>query len=549
MVLKRLSMAGLVIALVVGLAYAFRIELALAAISVLSEQRTPVGPHQVVDWEKGPSAPIPGRRKPNIVLIVADDLGWNDLTFNGGGVAGGSVPTPSIDSIAADGVSFTNGYAGQGTCAPSRAMMMTGRYASRFGFEFTPTPAGMSTALGMMTAGREPRSIPYEDPRTIPYDQMGLPASEITIAELLKDHGYYTAHIGKWHLGRENGSAPHDQGFDQSLLMHSGLYGEEDDPEIVNSKLDYDPIDRFLWAGMKYAASYNGSDAFEPGGYLTDYYTDEAVKVIENNANRPFFLYLAHWAPHTPLQAAKEDYEALAQIEDHTERVYAAMIRGLDRGVGRVLQTLEETGLDGNTIVIFTSDNGGAGYIGIDDVNKPFRGWKITNFEGGIHVPFFVKWPEELPAGTSFDAPVHHFDIYATAAEAAGVQLAEEHEIDGVSLLAHARGAPGLGKPHDTLFWRAGDYRTVRHHSWKLAIVPAIDKTWLFDLANDPGEQVDRSAEHPEVVAQLMALLAQHNAEMVPPLWDATSAAPINVDKHLRQAMDPEQDTYIYWSN
>ncbi|MGI9326142.1 MAG: sulfatase-like hydrolase/transferase, partial [Pseudomonadales bacterium] len=220
----------------------------------MSDQRTPVGEHQEVEWEGGPDVPQNGERKPNIVLIVADDLGWNDLTVNGGGVAGGTVPTPNIDSIADAGVSFTNGYAGQGTCAPSRAMMMSGRYGSRFGFEFTPTPAGMSTALGLMAGGSEPRSIPNENARSVPYERMGLPASEITIAELLKDQGYYTAHIGKWHLGRENGSAPQDQGFDQSLLMHSGLYAEEDDPDVVNSRLSYDPIDRFLWAGMKYAA-------------------------------------------------------------------------------------------------------------------------------------------------------------------------------------------------------------------------------------------------------------------------------------------------------
>lgn len=521
----------------------------LTAISIMSDRRTPVGPHQVVAWEQGPAVRKSGERKPNIVLIVADDLGWNDLTFNGGGVAGGTVPTPSIDSIAAEGVNFTNGYAGQGTCAPSRAMMMTGRYGSRFGFEFTPTPAGMSAALGMMTADHEPPSLPAENVRSIPYEEMGLPASEITIAELLKEQGYYTAHIGKWHLGRENGSAPHDQGFDQSLLMQSGLYAEEDDPQVVNSRLPYDPIDRFLWAGMKFAASYNGSAAFEPGGYLTDYYTDEAVKVIEHNRHRPFFLYLAHWAPHTPLQAAKQDYDALAQIDDHTERVYAGMIRGLDRGVGRVLRALKESGLDDDTIVIFTSDNGGAGYIGIDDVNKPFRGWKITNFEGGIHVPYFVRWPAGLPAGGTVESPVHHFDIYATAAEAAGATLADEHVIDGVSLLAYARGEEGLTKPHDTLFWRAGDYRTVRHHNWKLAVVPQIDKTWLFDLAVDPGETTNVAVENPDVVREMMALLEQHNAEMVPPLWDSSGANPINVDKHLRQPMNPETDTYIYWSN
>ncbi len=535
-------------AVLLGIAYLFRIEILLTGISIMTDQRVQVGPNQTVEWEAGPQERLESIDKPNVVLILADDLGWNDLTINGGGVAGGTVPTPNIDSIAKQGMNFVNGYAGQGTCAPSRAMMMTGRYGSRFGFEFTPTPAGMSTALMMMSQGREPKPIPTVNPRNLPYDQMGLPATEVTIAELLKDQGYYTAHIGKWHLGRESGSAPQEQGFDQSLLMHSGLYAEEDDPDVVNSKLSYDPIDRFLWVGLRYAASYNGGDAFKPGGYLTDYYTDEAVKVIQANKNRPFFLYLAHWAPHTPLQAAKEDYDALSHIEDHTERVYAGMIRSLDRGVGRVLQSLEDNGLTENTIVIFTSDNGGAGYIGISDVNKPFRGWKITNFEGGIHVPYFVKWPSKIKAGTTYKEPVHHFDIYSTIADAAGATVPTNVEVDGVSLLPYARGEQ-KGKPHETLFWRAGDYRTVRHNNWKMAVVPQLSKTWLFNLSEDPGETTNLADANPDVVDELMILLEEHNAQMVPPKWDSAGAMPINVDKHLRQVRDPATDTYIYWSN
>ena len=535
-------------AFLLSAAYLFRIEILLTGISIMTDQRVQVGPNKAVEWETGPQDRLESIGKPNIVLILADDLGWNDLTINGGGVARGTVPTPNIDSIAKQGMNFLSGYAGQGTCAPSRAMMMTGRYGSRFGFEFTPTPPGMSTALMMMSQGREPKPIPTVNPRNLPYDQMGLPATEVTIAELLKDQGYYTAHIGKWHLGRESGSAPKEQGFDQSLLMHSGLYAEEDDPDVVNSKLSYDPIDRFLWVGLRYAASYNGGDAFKPGGYLTDYYTDEAVKVIQANKNRPFFLYLAHWAPHTPLQAAKEDYDALSHIEDHTERVYAGMIRSLDRGVGRVLQSLEDNGLTENTIVIFTSDNGGAGYIGISDVNKPFRGWKITNFEGGIHVPYFVKWPSKIKAGTTYKEPVHHFDIYSTIADAAGATVPTNVEVDGVSLLPYARGEQ-KGKPHETLFWRAGDYRTVRHNNWKMAVVPQLSKTWLFNLSEDPGETTNLADANPDVVDELMILLEEHNAQMVPPKWDSAGAMPINVDKHLRQVRDPATDTYIYWSN
>ena len=270
------------------------------------------------------------------------------------------------------------------------------------------------------------------------------------------------------------------------------------------------------------------------------------MKVIEHNRDRPFFLYLAYWAPHTPLQALRKDYDALAHIADHTERVYAAMIRALDREVGRVLGALEAQGLADNTVVIFTSNNGGAGYVGLDDLNKPYRGWKITNFEGGIHVPFFVRWPAGLPQGTTFEAPVHHFDIFATAAEAAGA--APAGPIDGVSLLPFARGEREAERPHETLFWRAGAYRTVRHGDWKLAVDPIIEQTWLFDLAKDPGERENVAASYPEVVADLQARLAAHGAEMVPPLWDSGMVTPINVDKHHRQPQSPE-DTYVYWHN
>jgi uncharacterized sulfatase len=425
-------------------AYVNRLEILLKGINIAMKRRLPTGPYQDISWSTGadPQGRPPGERPPNIVLILADDLGWNDLTFGGGGVAGGTVPTPHIDSIAAEGANFTNGYAANGTCAPSRAALMSGRYGTRFGFEFTPTPPGMMQIVPKLGASnaRLRETIIYDEAEQVPYENMGMPASEITIAERLADQGYHTAHIGKWHLGLANGMAPHDQGFDESLLMASGLYLPEDHPDVVNSKQDFDPIDRFLWAAMRFAASFNGQSAFEPDRYLTDYYTEQAVEVIEANKDRPFFLYLAHWAPHTPLQAAREDYEALSHIENHRERVYAAMIRSLDRGVGRVLEALERNGLDQNTLVLFTSDNGGAGYIGLPDVNRPFRGWKISLFEGGIHVPYFAKWPAQIAPGTQVDGPVHHFDMYATAVAAAGGTMPDDRKMDGVDLIPYATG-------------------------------------------------------------------------------------------------------------
>ncbi|MEM9177923.1 MAG: sulfatase-like hydrolase/transferase, partial [Myxococcota bacterium] len=229
---------GLALAILIGVAYVNRLELALGGIRLATDLTEDIGPKQDVPWSTGtdPQGRGPAERPPNVILILADDLGWNDLTFGGGGVANGTVPTPNIDSIAAEGANFTNGYAANGTCAPSRAALMSGRYGTRFGFEFTPTPPGMMQLVPQL-AGNDERvrpSILYDNAESVSYESMGMPASEISLAELLGEQGYHTAHIGKWHLGRTNGMAPHDQGFDESLLMASGLYLPEDDAGVVN---------------------------------------------------------------------------------------------------------------------------------------------------------------------------------------------------------------------------------------------------------------------------------------------------------------------------
>ena len=549
---KGLKCIGIVAGILVilgTLAYVNRATVALKLVSVAAGMR-PVGPFQEVAWSTGadPAGRAPEDRPPNIILILADDLGWNDLTFQGGGVAGGTVPTPNIDSIAADGVNFINGYAANATCAPSRAALMSGRYGTRFGFEFTPTPPGMMEVVSMTrdSSGlREP--VLDAEAEYVPYDDMGMPPSEITIAELLRDQQYHTAHIGKWHLGRSGGMGAHDQGFEESLLMSSGLYLPEDHPDVVNSKQSFDPIDKFLWAAMAFAASFNGGSDFAPDRYLTDYYTKEAVKVIEANKDRPFFLYLAHWAPHTPLQAAREDYEALSHIEDHRLRVYAAMIRSLDRGVGQVLDAVRDNGLEDNTIVMFTSDNGGAHYIGVPDVNEPFRGWKISLFEGGIHVPFFLKWPGHIEPGTVVEEPVHHFDLYSTAAAAAGAPVPSDRVVDGVDLVPFATGER-TDVPHEALFWRSGASQTAIVKGWKLNVSDPPGRDWLFDLSVDPNERNDLSEARPEKVAELKAALAAHNAEQLEPSWPSRASMPINIDKDLTQPDAPD-DEFIYWSN
>jgi uncharacterized sulfatase len=375
-----------------------------------------------------------------------------------------------------------------------------------------------------------------------------MPASEITLAELLSQRGYHTMHIGKWHLGGKNGMAPHDQGFDESLLMANGLYLPVDHPDVVNSKQAFDPIDRFLWRALLHAASWNGGPPFAPAGYLTDYYTDEAVKAIDANAGRPFFLYLAHWAPHTPLQATREDYEALSHISDHRLRVYAAMIRALDRGVGRVLEALRRNGLEQNTLVFFTSDNGAPNYIGLPEVNRPYRGWKISFFEGGIRVPYLVKWPARLPAGARYDAPVSGFDVFATAAAAAGAPLPADREIDGVDLVPFVRGERE-GVPHRALFWRSGHYRVARVDGWKLQVNERPPgTTWLFDLNADPTERTNLAEREPERVAALRRALDAHDAQQVPSAWPSLLENPTQIDKTLAEPDAPD-DEYAYWPN
>ena len=421
----------------------------LGLVKLKTDREFTVAPNREIAWEQGPqtSATEARERPPNIILILADDLGYNDISTFGGGVAGGRVQTPHIDQLAAQGAVFEQAYAGNATCAPSRAMIMTGRYPTRTGFEFTPTPSGMGPMVSMVANsldnGLPPGRFNDSGAENSPsYEEQGLPSSEITVAEVLRDKGYHTAHIGKWHLGRGEGFAPMDQGFNESLLMASGLYLPEDDPGVVNAKLDFDPIDKFLWARLNFAASFNnrGDERFEPGGYLTDYWTDESIKMIKANRNQPFFLYLAHWGTHTPLQATREDYEAVGDIKPHRLRVYAAMIRALDRSVGRIMATLEEQGLAENTIVMFSSDNGGPGYIGLPDVNAPYRGWKITNFEGGLRVPMFVKWPAHIAPGTRVETPVAHIDMMPTMVAAAQAAPPQGVVIDGLDLLPLATG-------------------------------------------------------------------------------------------------------------
>ena len=541
-----------------------RVNILVFAAPKLQEVFSPIADHRSIEWPRGPEVANvdPNDRPPNIVLIVTDDMGFNDISLYNGGAGDGSVQTPSIDALAEQGVTFTNGYAANAVCSPSRASIMTGRYSTRFGFEFTPFWRTGATIFQWMN-DLNPSSIPILfDAENIdnmkPILELGLPASEITIAELLQKRGYYTALIGKWHLGSVGDMAPIKQGFDNSLELAGGLYLPENHPEVVNAKVSGDPIDNMVWATGRYAVRFkpsaNGDEEFQPKGYVTDYYTDEAIKVIENNRHRPFFLYLAHWGIHNPLQASREDYDALSHIKDHRLRVYSAMIRAVDRSVARVTQSLADNGLAENTLVIFTSDNGGAGYIGLPDINKPYRGWKLNHFEGGTHVPFMAKWPAQINAGSQLDAAIHHNDIFTTIAAAAKIAVPTDRQIDGVDLLPYIR-KEVAGVPHQTLFWREGHQQTVLHNGWKLIRAdqshlpqPAPQAKWLFNLAQDPTEQINLASQNGDKVAELESLLAAHNAEQMQPLWPSVFNAPQQIDKTSNEPIE-EGDDFIYWPN
>ncbi|GAA6157058.1 sulfatase-like hydrolase/transferase [Pyruvatibacter sp. HU-CL02332] len=545
---------GVVAAAIVlgGLAYLMRVDIILYLAT--NTGKIDVAPHQEISWKSADPerASKAAAGAPNIVFILADDLGINDISTYGGGMNGGAFKTPHIDRLATEGANFTQAYAGTGTCAPSRAMLMTGRYPSRTGFEFTPTPDGMADVVGIVSASMD-SGLPdaYVPDRSgtpeLTYQEKGLPGSELTVAEVLQEAGYHTVHIGKWHLGRGEEFDATSQGFDESLLMASGLFLPEDDPNVVNAKLDFDPIDKFLWARMQYAASYNGSEWFEPGGYLTDYWTQEAQKVIRANKDNPFFLYLAHWGIHTPLQATKEDYEAVGDIQPHRARVYAAMMRAVDRSVGDIIQTLEEEGIADNTIIVFSSDNGGAGYIGIPDVNAPYRGWKITLFEGGIRVPMLMRWPNRIPAGTEIESPVAHIDVMPTLVAAGEGTIPDTIEIDGKDLLPLATGT-STEDPHEAIFWTSGYYRVVRAGDWKLQVSERPNKAWLFNLASDPTEQTNVAEANPDVVSRLTALLDAHSAGSRPPLYPHQAEFPVAVDKTRAERFE-DGDEVIYWPN
>lgn len=451
---------------------------------------------------------------PNVVLICADDLGYGELGCQGNS----QIPTPHIDSIAANGVRMTDGYVTAPYCSASRAGLITGRYQTRFGYEFNPIGANNE------------------------HPDAGLPRSEVTLAEHLHAAGYTTGLIGKWHLGGHARYHPIRRGFDEFFgFTHEGHFFVPPPYRGVTTWLRRKTLPsgkRGRWTSsdgwMIYSTvlnsdepSYDANNPIIRGGqpvaeqeYLTDAFTREAVDFIDRNQDRPFFLYLAYNAVHSPLQGADAYMKRFEHIDDIQRRIFAAMLSNLDDSVGSVLQKLRDEELEEDTLVIFISDNGGPTRE-LTSSNLPLRGGKGQVYEGGIRVPFMMQWKGHLPAGKIYRQPVISLDIFATSAAIARAPVPAGKPIDGVNLIPFLTDADD-SPPHDKLFWRLNQRTAIRVGDWKLLRNPqrGRDAKWeLYHLAEDISETKDLAKQNPAKAAELLADWSRFNSEMIDPIW------------------------------
>jgi arylsulfatase A-like enzyme len=415
------------------------------------------------------TAPSLAADRPNVIFIYADDLGYAALSATGAM----DIKTPHIDSLAANGVRFTDSYVTGCVCSPSRAGLLTGRYQQRFGFD--------ANAEGRARDDRAPR---------------GLDLKQTTIAQRLKEHGYATGIVGKWHQGVAEGYLPNDRGFDEfyGLLPH-GIGAQS-----VN--------------GVHVPVYRNRQEVERPDDHTTAF-GKEAVAFIDRHKNEPFFLYLAFTAVHAPHVAPQSYLDQFAAAEPRKRR-YLAMLACLDDAIGGVLAKLREHKLDQNTLVFFASDNGGP--TGSPTSNGPYRGGKWSLWEGGIRSPIFIQWPARLPAGKTIRCLTTQLDWFPTALAAAGVEARPDWKLDGVNLLPLLEGTT-TAAPHDALFWRFGIQYAVRQGDWKLLKPSIDDQPMLFNLAGDPGEQNNLAAANTSKAAELQKLWDAWNANNEPPRW------------------------------
>ena len=427
--------------------------------------------------------------RPNIVVIVSDDHGYADLSCYDHGP---EISTPNIDRIARGGVRFTQGYASAYVCAPTRAALMTGRYQQRFGF-YTASDS-----------------------------RAGMPLSETTIADLLKAEGYATGAFGKWHLGLDMPYHPLRRGFDEfyGFLGHGG-----------HDYFDLKPTPQ------KFDSIWRNDRVIEDTGYLTDNLGREAVAFVRRNGKRPFFLYLAFNAVHFPLQAPPETIRKY-DTGNPKRDIYLAMLEHEDRAVGRLLDELERRGLDRNTLVVFFSDNGGARNNASS--NGWLRDYKHSVYEGGIRVPFLIRWPGRVPENRVSGEPVICMDVLPTAAAAAGVRLPAGREYHGKDLLPVLTGN-ARGPLHEWLYWDGGENRrAVRNGRWKL--VDNSGKIELFDLEKDRGEKNSLAPQNPEVAARMRASLEDWAKRNAPRIRQPGGPDPADQDGRSEKRLQRKQD-------
>ncbi|SMO32142.1 Arylsulfatase A [Saccharicrinis carchari] len=414
-------------------------------------------------------------QSPNFVLIVADDLGYADLSINGSG----QIATPNIDRLARDGVNFTNGYVSAPVCSPSRAGLLTGKNQVSFGYDNN-------------LAGNQPGFDPA---------YLGLPITQLTIADRLKELGYATGLIGKWHLGDQPQFHPTKRGFDEFWGYTGG--GHDYFKAEPNGKGYLSPIE----------CNYKTPQTIT---YLTDDKGDECVDFIKRHKEEPFFLFASFNAPHTPMQATKADLELYRHIANERRRTYCAMVHRLDVNIGRILQTLEEESLNENTLIVFISDNGGP----VDSnasINAPLNGQKGTLLEGGIHVPFIMKWSDHLPAGKTYHHPVISLDFAATFLQAAGVTPKHSEKLDGVNLIPYICGIKKT-KPHESFNWRFTISAAIREGDWKLIRLP--DRLpMLYNLSKDISEQNNVALQHLERTKSMLKKLGDWDIHQPHPLF------------------------------
>ena len=423
--------------------------------------------------------------KPNILLIVADDLGYGDLSVQGSK----EIPTPNIDTLAKNGVRCTSGYVSSCMCSPSRAGLMTGRSQSRFGHEINWEGNG-------------------------PSEEKGLPVTEKTFPQLIKPGGYHTGIIGKWHLGNMERFHPLARGFDEFFGFLGGSH---------DYLADWRPDN--LLQRNRTPVGATGKERDE-SRYLTTVLGHEAATFIHRHKEWPWFLYLAFNAPHIPQQATAKLLARFAHIPDPMRRTYAAMVSGLDDAVGEVLDQLRRDGLENNTLIVFLSDNGGP-LERNGSLNTPLSGEKGTMFEGGIRVPFLVQWKAKLPAGKIYDRAVSSLDLLPTALAISGTPAPRDVAFDGVNLIPYLTGER-RDDPHETLFWRmkprriwavrAGDDKLIMQDKGKPPH-PTSKTPRLVNLGTDLKELTDLTATQPGRARELRARYDAWNATLPEPLW------------------------------